>query len=66
MLKQHFVNGVATGEEAESFLRKFGQASRRDLCEEAGVLCEQWEKYQNLGREDTLWYWRRYEAVSVM
>ena len=29
---------VATGEEAEGFLRKFGRAGRRDLCEEGGVL----------------------------
>ncbi len=36
LLKQHFVNGVVTGEEAEGFLWKFARASRRDLCEEGG------------------------------
>ena len=45
---------VATGEEAEGFLRKFGRASRRDLCEEGGVLYEQWKKYADLENEKTL------------
>jgi hypothetical protein len=45
---------VATGEEAESFLRKFGRASRRDLCEEGGVLYEQWKKYADLENEKTI------------
>ena len=54
MLKQHFVNVVATGEEAEGFLRKFARASRRDLCEEGGVLHEQWKKYADLENEKTI------------
>ena len=45
---------VATGEEAEGFLRKFARVARRDVCEERGLLNQQWEKYQDLGREDTL------------
>ena len=45
---------VATGEEAEGFLRKFGRAGRRDLCEEGGVLYEQWKKYADLENEKTL------------
>ena len=45
---------VATGEEAEGFLRKFGRASRRDLCEEGGVLYEQWKKYADLENEKTI------------
>jgi hypothetical protein len=45
---------VATGEEAEGFLRKFARASRRDLCEEGGVLYEQWKKYADLENEKTI------------
>ena len=45
---------VATEEEADSFLRKFARVARRDVCEEGGLLNQQWEKYQDLGREDTL------------
>ena len=45
---------VATGEEAEGFLRKFGRAGRRDLCEEGGVLYEQWKKYADLENEKTI------------
>ncbi|MBC7515628.1 MAG: hypothetical protein H7237_04230 [Alkalinema sp. FL-bin-369] len=45
---------VATGEEAEGFLRKFARVARRDVCEEGGLLNQQWEKYQDLGRKDML------------
>ena len=45
---------VATEEEADGFLRKFARVARRDVCEEGGSLNQQWEKYQDLGREDTL------------
>ena len=45
---------VATEEEADGFLRKFARVARRDVCEEGGLLNQQWEKYQDLGREDTL------------
>jgi hypothetical protein len=45
---------VATQEPADSFLRKFGRASRRDLCEEGGLLYEQWQKYADLENEQTL------------
>jgi hypothetical protein len=45
---------VATGEDAEGFLRKFARASRRDLCEEGGVLYEQWKKYADLENEKTI------------
>ena len=45
---------VATEEEADGFLRKFARVAGRDVCEEGGLLNQQWEKYQDLGREDTL------------
>jgi hypothetical protein len=36
------------------FLRKFARVARRDVCEDSGLLNKQWEKYQDLSREDTL------------
>jgi hypothetical protein len=45
---------VATGEEAESFLRKFGRVSRRDLCEKGGVLYEQWRRFTDFENEKTI------------
>ncbi len=45
---------VATGEPTDGFLRKFARVARRDVCEEGGLLNGQWEKYQDLSREDTL------------
>ncbi len=44
----------AVGEPTDGFLRKFARVARRDVCEEGGLLNQQWEKYQDLGREDTL------------
>lgn len=44
----------ATEEEADGFLRKFARVARRDVCEEGGLLNGQWEKSQDLSREDTL------------
>jgi uncharacterized protein with PIN domain len=38
----------ATQESADRFLQKFGRAARRDLCEEGGLLYEQWKKYADL------------------
>ncbi len=45
---------VATAEPADGFLRKFARVARRDVCEEGGLLNGQWEKYQDLSREDTV------------
>jgi hypothetical protein len=45
---------VATGEPTDGFLRKFARVARRDVCEDSGLLNKQWEKYQDLSREDTL------------
>ena len=43
-----------TREPTDGFLRKFARVARRDVCEEGGLLNGQWEKYQDLSREDTL------------
>jgi hypothetical protein len=44
----------AAGEPADGFLRKFARVARRDVCEEGGLLNQQWEQYQDLSRADTL------------
>jgi hypothetical protein len=44
----------AAAEPADSFLRKFARVARRDVCEEGGLLNQQWEQYQDLSRADTL------------
>lgn len=43
-----------TGENAESFMKKFARAAKKDLCLEGGVLHEQWEKYGDLSNESML------------
>ncbi len=42
------------GEPADSFLRKLARVARRDVCEEGGLLNQQWAQYQDLSRADTL------------
>jgi len=44
----------ATGEDASSFLRRFKDAARADLCEEGGVLYRQWSKWGDIANKDIL------------
>jgi hypothetical protein len=44
----------ATGEPATSFLARFRQAARRDICQPGGILHEQWVKYQDIANKDAL------------
>lgn len=44
----------ATGENADSFLKKFARIAKKDLCEKDGVLFQQWEKYGDLSNESML------------
>jgi hypothetical protein len=44
----------ATGQDATTFLSRFHQAVRKDLCEQGGVLHTQWEKYRDLTGKDML------------
>lgn len=60
--KQFTAIVTATGEPPESFLRKFARSARRDLCEEGGVLYEQWQTWADLTNKDTL---NTYKAVLV-
>jgi hypothetical protein len=43
-----------TGEDADSFLKKFSRAAKNDLCEEGGALNAKWKKYGDLENEDML------------
>lgn len=44
----------ATGEEAESYLKKFARAAKKDLCEEGGILYDQFEELGNLSNATML------------
>jgi hypothetical protein len=43
-----------TEEQPDSFLRKLGRTTRRDICEEDGLLNQQWKKYQDLSSSSTV------------
>jgi hypothetical protein len=44
----------ATGEEAESYLKKFARNAKKDLCEEGGILHDQFEELGNLSNATML------------
>jgi hypothetical protein len=44
----------ATGEEAMSFLARFKQAARRDVCEPGGILHTQWNKWKDITNKDAI------------
>ena len=44
----------ATGEDAQSFMKKFARAAKQDLCLKGGVLHTLWEKYGDLDNESML------------
>ncbi len=41
-------------EPTDNFLRKFGRVTRRDICEEGGLLNQQWKQYQDLSSSSTV------------
>ena len=43
-----------TQQDAPSFMKRFLQAARKDLCEEGGVLYQQWKKWGDLSNEKVL------------
>jgi flagella basal body P-ring formation protein FlgA len=43
-----------TKEPTDSFLQRFGRVTRRDICEEGGLLNQQWKTYQDLSRSSTV------------
>ncbi|MGZ4967928.1 MAG: hypothetical protein ACXV8O_08520 [Methylobacter sp.] len=52
--KQKALLEQATGEAAETFLKKFVRVAKQDLCREGGVLHGQWQKYGDLENESML------------
>jgi len=54
LVKQNEAIERATGEPADTFLKKFWRASKRDLCEEGGLLNSQWKKWGDLDNKDLL------------
>ena len=43
-----------TQQDAPSFMKRFQQAAHKDLCEEGGVLYQQWKKWGDLSNEKIL------------
>ena len=43
-----------TQQDAPSFMKRFLQAARKDLCEEGGVLHEQWKKWRDISNKQIL------------
>ncbi|MHC5890799.1 hypothetical protein [Nostoc sp.] len=41
-------------QEPQSFLQKFGRAAKSDLCQEGGMLNQQWKKWGDLDNKDAL------------
>jgi hypothetical protein len=60
--KQRQAIEAATGEDALTFLARFKQAARKDLCEEGGVLYSQWRKWKDVTNKDVL---KSFGAVLV-
>jgi hypothetical protein len=52
--RQRKVIEQATGQDAATFLARFRQAARKDLCEKGGVLNKQWTKYRDLPSKSML------------
>jgi hypothetical protein len=52
----------ATGEDARTFLARFRAAARRDVCEQGGVIYEQWQKWRDVTNRDVL---KSFGAVLV-
>jgi hypothetical protein len=43
-----------TGEARGSFLERFRAAGRRDLCQEGGILYDQWRQFRDISTHDTV------------
>ena len=54
LVKQNQAIERATGEPADTFLKKVWRVVRRDLCEEGGLLNSQWKKWGDLDNTDLL------------
>ena len=54
LVKQNEAIATATKEPAKSFLQKFWQAAKADLCEQEGVLYKQWKKWGDLDNKEAM------------
>ena len=54
LIKQHQSIESLTQESSPSFLAKFGKAAKGDLCDETGLLHQQWQKWGDLNNKDAL------------
>ncbi len=54
LVKQNQAITTATKESAKSFLQKFWKAAKADLCEEDGVLYQQWKKWGDLDNKEAM------------
>jgi len=52
--KQSRVLETLSGESTASFWDKFKRAAKADLCDQGGVLNQQWQKYGDLNKKDTV------------
>jgi hypothetical protein len=52
--RQRMAIEQATGQDAITFIARFRQAARKDLCEKGGVLNKQWTKYRDLPSKSML------------
>ena len=52
--KQHQAIEQTTQQDAPSFMKRFLQAARKDLCEGGGVLHEQWKKWRDISNQQIL------------
>jgi hypothetical protein len=62
LVKQTEVITQVTQENSRSFLQKFGRAAKSDLCQEGGMLNQQWQKWGDLDNKDAV---ERLGAVLV-
>lgn len=44
----------ATGEDAPSFLKRFKQAARKDICQEGGIIHKQWSDWKDVAPKTAL------------
>ena len=54
LVKQNETISSLTQEPAQSFLSKFSKAAKGDLCDETGLLHQQWKKWGDLNNKDAL------------
>ena len=60
--RQRRVIEQTTQQDAPSFMQRFQKAAHQDLCEEGGVLYQQWKKWGDLSDEKVL---NRFGAILV-